>query len=331
MSERTPPEFRPSFEPPPPAGVERTALVEVQYSRGDGRSEVPDLPDLPDAHDVPVLPDLAARPPPMPLDPLDRPHTSEHFAMETVDESNEMPSFEASAVRRRQPAPQRKRPTLLPKNLPSIGTGAGRERKSSGVMRPVHGRQDDSRPGLGTSGHESSDVVSTFESGELNARPEPLRPDVPSNRRALLRQSGGARRPPARRPAPAQPQPAQHPHGSRAAPPQRPPVLPIPAESLAMLIADQRRRLHLLDGFARGLEIGAGVLGTLALAVLIASLVSILVGTDVSVLTAAGALVGAATSLALTLVMVVAAIGLRQIAHMSAQLAALLEALSNRR
>ena len=64
---------------------------------------------------------------------------------------------------------------------------------------------------------------------------------------------------------------------------------------------------------------------------LIAALVSILVGSDVSVLAASAALVGGLCALSLTLLMVVAAIGLRQVAHNSAQVAAMLEALSGYR
>ena len=75
-----------------------------------------------------------------------------------------------------------------------------------------------------------------------------------------------------------------------------------------MPISDQRRRLQVLDAFARALELCGGVLGTLALAVLIAALVSIMVGSDVSVLNASAALVGAAAALGTTLLMVVSAV-----------------------
>ena len=113
--------------------------------------------------------------------------------------------------------------------------------------------------------------------------------------------------------------------------PQAQSLLPLNPEILAARIADQRRRLHVVDGFARTLEVAAGILGTLALACLIAALVSILVGSDVSVLTAAGALVGSLCALGMTLLMVVGALGLRQIAHNNAQTAALLESLSGYR
>jgi len=332
---RKPPEFRPTFEPPGEGPLESTAMI-------DNADDY--IPDLPDIGDVPGLPDdipglpaepefAPAQPPPMPADPLERPHTREHHAMATVDDDDAPAPTQRPDPRMRQPAPRRKRPTLLPKNLPPAPTA----RRSSSVMRPVRAREGTSRPGLASTSQESSDVVKTFESGELDARPEPIRPDnmrgdnpreTAAPRRALIRKTGDGRRPQARRQPAGRPQPKPaRPPASRTAPS----YLPLSAEALSMMIGEQRRRLHILDGFARGLEIAAGVLGTLSLAVLIASLVSILVGTDVSVLNASSALVGSGAAMAITLLMVVAAIALRQMAHVSAQLAALLEALSQRR
>lgn len=313
MSSRTPPGYD---EPPDRSDTEATAFL----------PEMDDAyPDLPGASDVPPLPD---GPPPMPADPLDRPHTREHFAISTIDESDE-PDQAASVnnERLRQPAPRRKRPTLgviSPRPQPRSSNDS--------VMQPIRARGDASRPGLSSQKQESSDVMSTFDSSDMDSRPEPMtaaHQPIPSGRNKLVRKSAQARRPPApRRPAPRPPRPpaaAVQTNSSAAN------VLPLSPESLSMLIADQRRRLHVLDAFARGLEISAGVLGTLSLAVLIAALVSIIVGTDVSVLNASSALVSAAASLGLTLLMVVGSISLRQLAHVSAQLAALLEALANRR
>ncbi len=104
-------------------------------------------------------------------------------------------------------------------------------------------------------------------------------------------------------------------------------MLPLSQEHVGLLVADQRRRLHVLYSYARVLEIAAGILGTLSLAVLIASMVSVLVGSGATVVASASALAGSATGLALTLIMVVGAVTLRQLAHTSAQLAALIEAL----
>ncbi len=64
---------------------------------------------------------------------------------------------------------------------------------------------------------------------------------------------------------------------------------------------------------------------------MVAAVVSILGGSDVSVLAASSALIGSGAALGVTLLMVVASIGLRQVAHTSAQLAALLESLSTYR
>jgi len=104
-------------------------------------------------------------------------------------------------------------------------------------------------------------------------------------------------------------------------------MLPLNQEHLGLLIADQRRRLHVLYGYARALEIAAGILGTLSLAVLIASMVSMLVGSGATVVSSASALAGGATGLSLTLIMVVGAVAIRQLAHASAQIAALIESL----
>jgi hypothetical protein len=283
-----------------------------------------ELPDLPAAHDGPPMP---TDPPPMPADPMERPHTREHFALATMpDMGDETPRPASVNERIRRPAPRRKRPTLLPKSLlrqPSNPT-------NDSVMQPIHGRKDLARPDLSAGRREASDVVKTFDSHELGANPAPLTSANPAalrkpQHRELVRKSTAARRPP----------PPQRP--VRTAPPASPSLahlsttLPLSAESLSMTIADQRRRLHVLDSFARGLEICAGILGTLSLAVLIAAMVSILIGNDVSVLNASSALVGSGAALGLTLLMVVAAVSLRQLAHLSAQVAALLEALANRR
>lgn len=291
-----------------------------------------EYPDLPGALDVPPLP---AEPPPMPVDPLERPHTREHFAISTVTEDDERPARQSiSNERIRQPAPRRKRPTMAQDGRvrPLVN------RVNDSVMQPIRARHDGLRPDLAGGNREASDVVKTFDSHELDARPEPMTSAVSQlkpqtggqarNRRALVRKANTARRAPQPRRQPQRPQP-RSPAPSPAAMQQH--VLPLSPESLSMLIAEQRRRLHVLDGLARGLEICAGVLGTVSLAVLIAALVSILVGSDVSVLNASSALVSSAAALGLTLLMVVGSVAMRQLAHVSAQLAALLEALANRR
>lgn len=289
-----------------------------------------ELPDLPEATDVP---DVGAGPPPMPLDPLERPHTREHFAMSTIGGHDEVPGRPAIPNDRlREPAPRRKRPTLMPKNMPTNMPRSAARKTNNSVLQPIRARRDNGRPDLaradGDDRRESSDVVQTFDSNELDARPEPLttaNPAMRPRRRELSRNTAAPRR----NPQPRRPQrPATAPASVQ---PSSANLLPLSAEALAMLITDQRRRLHILDGFARGLEIGAGVLGTLSLAVLIAAMVSILVGNDVSVLNASSALVSSGAALGLTLLMVVSSVALRQLAHVSAQIAALLEALAGRR
>ena len=96
---------------------------------------------------------------------------------------------------------------------------------------------------------------------------------------------------------------------------------------MSALIADQRRRLHVLFAWARGLEVAAGVLGTISLAVLVTSVVGALLATGPALLPGAAAFVAAAAGAGLALVQVVAAVALRQLAHLSAQQTALIEAL----
>ncbi|GEM_PF-3060370 len=320
MSDRTPPELRsrPYFAPRDDhSDTEATAFVGAVAE---------DMPQLPDAGDVPPLP---GEPPPMPMDPMDRPHTRESFAIQTIDEDDEVePTRMRKTESRHRPAPRRKRPTLLPKNMPRPGTNNARRNQS--VMQPVRSRQDVSRPDIGSTDRESSDVVHTFNPADRSS-PKPMNTDE-----GLRKPRGDLRRKPGVKSRRKTNSPKRRAPAARAvAPPPAarpaPSHLPLSAEQLGMLIADQRRRLHLLDAFARGLEICAGVLGTLSLAVLIAALVSILVGSDVSVLNASSALIGAVGAMALTLMMVVAALAMRQLAHLSAQVAALLEALSHRR
>ena len=51
-------------------------------------------------------------------------------------------------------------------------------------------------------------------------------------------------------------------------------LLPLDAERLGAMIADQRRRLHVLDTWARVMEVAAGVLGSLSLAVAVVAVVA---------------------------------------------------------
>lgn len=301
----------------------------------------PPLPPEPDEEDFEAtsMAEAIGAPPPLPGEPPDNPRTNTGFAVPSMPDGGETELSRAGKAARqkaderlREPAPRGRRPTLLPGDMPPKLPGAPRT-VQPGLVAPVQARADSSRPDLVGRQRESSDVIQTFHSSGSN-HDEPVaitdhtpRP-APRPRAQLQRMMP---RPSARNvPQRTAPPPVRNAPAARPAP-AGPAILPLNAEMLSVHIADQRRRLHVIDGFARVLEIAAGIVGTLALACLIAALVSILVGSDVSVLAASAAIVGCLSTLALTLMMVVGAIALRQLAHASAQTAALLEALTGYR
>jgi hypothetical protein len=225
---------------------------------------------------------------------------------------------EAAALQRKAPAPMERRPTLT--------SGAGDTRAPRtvrpGVLEPVRGRADSSHRDFSHESAESSDVISSFSAGlppSLMAQPPAMPPAEgrPRLERRPPRPAGVA--PGGARPAPIAPAATQF------IPPQS--SLPLEAEHVSALIADQRRRLHVLFAWARGLEVAAGVLGTISLAVLVTSVVGALLATGPALLPGAAAFVAAAAGAGLALVQVVAAVALRQLAHLSAQQTALIEAL----
>jgi hypothetical protein len=272
-------------------------------------------------------------PPPFPGDPFDKPRTQTSFNVTALNDEytvgpEGLAAVRAANERLRHPAPRRRRPTLLPDDAPPSISSPSRT-KNSALLMPVEPNIDSSKPDLNARAREVSDVIHSFDS-DSGAGPAPLVAQPPR----LQQKSHSGRRPPRSRARPApRPHPVARP-GPRPVPaPSAGPYSPFPfnPDHLAVQIAEQRRRLHVLDGFSRVLEGSAVILGTLALACMVAAVVSILVGSDVSVLAASGALIGAGAALGVTLLMVVASIGLRQIAHTSAQLAALLESLSTYR
>ncbi len=313
---------------------------------------IPPLPDhMSDGEPEPEATAFIARqtaPPPLPeherpgahdVDLPDRPRTNTGLDIQAFPEGSEtelgragLAAREAADLRRRVPAPRRRRPTLLPGEMPPKLPSA-RRTVEPGLVAPVRPAPGSSRPDLVGRARESSDVIQTFDSSEdvLKKDPRPLASQGNRPRPRPLRPKKQLQRKPGRPKPRANPRSPGGAPTALALPPQTPSILPLNPDVLAVHIADQRRRLHVVDGFARALEVAAGILGTLALACLIAALVSILVGSDVSVLTAAAALVGSLCALGLTLLMVVAAIGLRQVAHNSAQTAALLESLTGYR
>jgi hypothetical protein len=314
-------------------------------------SAIPPLPDhLSDEDAEPEATAFIARetaPPPLPedggsdpasVDLPDRPRTNTGLDIQAFPDGSEtelgragLAAREAADLRRRAPAPRRRRPTLLPGELPPKLPSA-RRTVDPGLVAPVRAAPGSSRPDLVGRSRESSDIIQTFHSNEDSSKhePRPIAGQANRPRPRPLRPKKQLQRKPAR-PAPRPQRPSGAVPPTVSMQPQAPSILPLNPDVLAVHIADQRRRLHVVDGFARALEVAAGILGTLALACLIAALVSILVGSDVSVLTAAAALVGSLCALGLTLLMVVGAIGLRQVAHNSAQTAALLESLSGYR
>ncbi len=287
-------------------------------------------------------------PPPLPADESsniagvdlpDRPRTNTGLDIQAFPEGGEtelgragLAVREAADMRRRVPAPRRRRPTLLPGEMPPKLPSA-RRTVNPGLVAPVRAASGSARPDLVGRSRESSDIIQTFTSTEdsITPDPQPISGQVEPPRPRPLRAKKQLQRKPARVAPRGAVRSSSAVPPTVPMPPHSPSILPLNPDVLAVHIADQRRRLHVVDGFARTLEVAAGILGTLALACLIAAMVSILVGSDVSVLTAAGALIGSLCALALTLLMVVSAIGLRQVAHNSAQMAALLESLSGYR
>lgn len=321
--------------PFPPAGEDATHFVPSMGAPPpipSGRAPPPPLPQHP-----PQRRQRHAAPPPRPHLPeqhQENPHTNTRFAVPIQGEAQTdmgpagRERRHAADARIRQPAPVASRPALLP-NAEAARQVRGPQTIRPNVINPVRPKNDTGR-GFGDNSRESSDVISSFEQamGHNQAAPRPMVADGRMRPRRSNRKPSAAQ--------PARPL-ASRAAGSRQAPPRQtynprprpapPPMLPLNQEHLGLLIADQRRRLHVLYGYARGLEIAAGILGTLSLAVLIASMVSMLVGSGATVVTSASALAGGATGLSLTLIMVVGAVAIRQLAHASAQIAALIESL----
>lgn len=288
----------------------------------DGQSDVDDIfADLPDG-------------PPDDAEPYLQSGTGAKVAMPAQDDAH--PTQESTHERlvrhqhnaeRRVPVSPRQRPTLMPNGFeaPPRLPSARRE-PDPALVRPVRPAEGGGKHMVGEK-RESSDVIQMFPATSpqpapmyQKSRTAPPPPQPPQGR--LIRRG------PQTQPPPSAPNTSQPPTATRAALPAAPSVLPLQAERMAALISDQRARLRTLDVYARTLEIGAGLFGTVSLAVLIASLVSILLGNGQSLVVAGTAVVSSLAGLALTALMVAAAAGLRQVADNTAQIGALLEALS---
>lgn len=106
----------------------------------------------------------------------------------------------------------------------------------------------------------------------------------------------------------------------------------LPAEVLVQLVADHRARLVALDLAARGLVLGAWTVGAVGLTLLLAALVSLFAGAaNAPMVTSVAAVLSGVVALGLAGTMAAGAVGLRHIASTSAQLSAVVEALSQPR
>ncbi len=326
---------------PGPASASQGGSVDAPYPGYDLPPALPGLPSFDDDEDH-NLGDFGEE-----EEPLEGTSTNTRFAMPAMADPGTLlgPSGSARAqesdAARRSPAPAGRRPTLF--GLEGDGAAPTHPRTlRPGVMDPVRPRSDSDHRDVGA-GHENSDVIQTFHSGD-DAGPQPIsaptserlrgrlerKPPRPANALAarpalaaaqppppLMALAGGAAARPAATSHPALAVSGQAVHAT----------LPLSEERLTAMIGDQRRRLHALDTWARVLEVGAGVLGSVSLAIAVVTLVATLIATTPSLLIGAAALIGAAVGLGLSLLLVVFAMLLRQLAHMAAQQAALLEAL----
>ncbi|MBM4343625.1 MAG: hypothetical protein FJ100_09640 [Deltaproteobacteria bacterium] len=312
----------------------------------DGGDVPPDLPDGP--------PDLPAGPPPMPLhraaaDPrpttlgshagvaTQRPGTGTQFQIAAMDDVPDLPGQPPIEIAR-SPAPTRQRPTLLPAafDQPPKLPGAAKTAEP-GLLRPVRPAAEPPKGPVHLQ-KESSDVIQVYDTqNQGEVKRSTLHPMAPPRTHApgagLQAVQPVPPQPASRAPIrkvptappnqPSGPRPAQHIAMAAA-----PGPLPLNADVMVGLIAAHRGRMTTLDLFARGLEICAGVLGSLSIGFLIATLVALLVGRGYTLLGAATALVVEVAGVSLAVAMLAQAAALRHQASSAAQTAALLEALS---
>lgn len=310
----------------------------------------PDLPDAPPA-------DLT--PPPMPRQsrlPIGqtlggaaaaayKPSTETQFQAATMEDSD--PSLPSVSIElSRSPAPTRQRPTLLPSSFDQPPKLPGATKTAEpGLLKPVRPAETAQRGPVNLD-KESSDVINMYDTGGAG---EPKRaslhhmapprtaipggglqpvqpvPPAPQNRAPVRRSPTAPPAAPARMPAAAAATSAPLPAAMAQGP------LPLNADVMLSLIASHRSRMASLDMYARGLEVCAGVLGAMSAGFLIASLVALLVGSGVTLLAAAAALVSEVAGVCLAVAMLALASALRHLASTAAQQAALLEALSSGR
>lgn len=310
---------------PPREGGGETMLqhgAALAQPAGPGPERLPQVDDGTPTADHPSLPDRAPNPRPVPL------ATGARVGMPAVQDSSPMnPSPHID----RAPVPVERRPLMPTPGANTNSTLAGQHNTIAppGLLKPVRAPDNSTRPPVSAT-HESSDLIQTFQAG-----PDDAHPGVPSPAAAhkTIAPGSGLTIPPPgkllRHGPPVQPAQAKAPHHGnqqlRAVPPAtpRPPptaiqptlasVLPLPTEQVVALVLAHRRRLKALDTWARALETAAVLAGVAALAVAV-----------VASLPIAGVLALLALALAAQ------ATTLRHVAHTSAQVSALLDALSGR-
>jgi hypothetical protein len=273
--------------------------------------------------DQPSLPDRA------PIQRMLPVATGARVAMPAVQDSSPMnPAPQLD----RAPVAAERRPLMPTPGANTNSTLAGQHNTIApqytipppGLLKPVRAPDNSPRPPVGAS-HEASDLIQTFQAGSDDAHPGMPYPAVAQ--KTIAPGSGLTIPPPGkllRHGPPIQAAPPKPPLRAvqavtpvAKAPPTaqqpalEPAVLPLQTERVVALVLEHRRRLKALDTWTRVLETAAvlsgvgallvGVVGTLPMAGLLA-------------LTAI-ALAGQATTL-------------RHVAHTSAQVSALLDALS---
>ncbi len=265
---------------------------------------------------LPELPDIA---PPTPrMQPL---ATGARVSLPAVQDSSVL---NPSPHLNRDPAPLERRPIMPSSGVNTASTLAGQHQTISppGLLKPVRAPENSTRPPIGVQ-KEASDLIQTFEAGPDDAHPGMPFPAAPQKTippgsgmtfpppgKILRHGPPGQAKAPLRPVSPASPPP--HPAPATAVQASLvPSVLPLHTEHVVALVLEHRRRLHALDTWARGLEVAAVLSGVGALFELV-----------VGGLPIAGGLALGAVALAAQ------ATTLRHVAHTSAQVSALLDALS---
>lgn len=223
----------------------------------------------------------------------------------------------------RAPVPAERRPLMPPAGPNTASTLAGQHNTipPPGLLKPVRPPVDSPRPTVGQQ-QESSDLIQTFEAGPDDAHPgvpfavapqKTIAPGsgltIPPPGKLLRHGPPGLAKAQSLRPVPAgaaQPLPAtaNQPALTRA-------TLPLHTEHVVALVLEHRRRLKSLDTWTRVLETAAVLSG-------VGAVLEIALGAPLPAggfVLAALALAGQATTL-------------RHVAHTSAQVSALLDALS---